>query len=98
MEIRNGPGEEQTARIVPVVFALDDLGAGGGNEFADVDLQLFADKVFEIAFFEVLIEAQLGGRSRVDSVLGLPEAERDVEADVAGRGIRRLIRHQLDHV
>ena len=56
MEVRNGPGEQQATRVIPVVLAFDDLGAGRGDELADVDLQFLADEIFEIPFFEVLIE------------------------------------------
>ena len=58
VEVRNGPGEQQAAGIVPVVLGLDDFRARRSYEFSDVDLQALADRrqIFQIAFLQVLIE------------------------------------------
>ena len=62
MEVRNGQGEKQPARVVPVVLGLDHFSAGRRYELADVDLQALAHgrQVFQISFLEVLIEVCLG--------------------------------------
>src|ERR1700730_14947754 len=114
MEVGDGPGKKQTARVVPVVLGFNHLSAYVSNELSDVDLQTLARRreIREIAFLEVLGEVCFSsdgqrwrtrshGRrrfGRIHQIHRLAEAERNVVADAAGRSIWGLVRDQLDHI
>jgi hypothetical protein len=50
--IRNGVGEEDSTRVIPVVLSLDDFSPVGRNELSDVYLQTLANRrqVREVRF------------------------------------------------
>src|SRR6185503_894880 len=37
--VRNGPREEDGARVVPVIFGFDDFSAGRGDPFSEVEFE-----------------------------------------------------------
>ena len=59
--VRDGPREQQAARVVPVVLGLDQLLAAVGDELAEIELQPFADRGQEadVGLLDVLV----GGRA-----------------------------------
>ena len=97
---RNRVGEQQAARIVPVVLRLDDLGAVLSDEFSEVKLQALTHRrhVRKVAFLQILREAEASGVGRIHHVHGVAESERDMIPQPAVRSIGRLIGNQLDHI
>ena len=95
MVVRDGPGEQQRAGVVPVAVGLDHFGAGGGDELAGVDLDAVPGLRLEadVGLFEVF-ERFGSAVAGVDRVERLAEADIQVKADWA----RGAIDGDLAHV
>src|SRR5439155_25084813 len=92
--VRNGPSEQQAARIVPVVLGFDNLAAGWGHELADIHLQTLADRrqIGEVRLFKVLIKTKSSlGFGTIDGVDRLSKTKRHMIATAAVGGFRRLV-------
>ena len=98
MVVRNGPGEQQRARVVPVLVGLDHFRARGRHELAGVDLQAMPGLRLDtdVSLFEVFksIRRSIGG---VDDVERLPETDIQMKSDGRGRAINGNHAHAEMH-
>ena len=97
---RDRIGEQQAARVVPIVLALDHLGAVLRDEFPEVQLQALPDRsqVRPVGLLDVLGKTQTAGIAAVDHVHGVSESEGKVISDAAVVGVGGFVEDQLDHV
>ena len=79
MRERDGETEEQRARVDPVVFRLDHLGAGVGHESTAIEDDFTRQLHAHVGLLEVIEGRELGHRT---------EAEVDAEADRRRSGLR----------
>ena len=95
MIVRNGPGEQQRAGVVPIILGLDHFGAGAGDELSEVNLKslglgrLDADE----GLLDVPHDIAGGGVGGVDDFKGAAETQIEAEADRIGGMLGRKLRH-----
>ena len=95
--VRNRIRKEQTARVIPVVFRLNDLGAGGGYEFSKINLQALSCRcqIGEVSLLQILIERQPSWIGSVDGIDCLAVAQRNVIAGPAVGHFGSFVHYQL---